>query len=608
MPARFSRPVSFMVAIATLSFPGQLVAQDEDGPTPIFSAGNRPFVYVMGASANRIKDEATYMFDVAGMPDAVDSIMGVLEDNVNGLSGLDWDRPAGMMVYLNSVFPPSFEFVSFLPVSTVEEFQAMMEIGTQIMREVPNEPGRYELITPRRNIQIRIENNYAFIQMPIMEPDPAFDRDLPSPTTMVAGLANQFDIGITLDVEAVPKATRNLLTNVLTSTMSTQMQQRDEEAESTYELRKSWMQADIDAFKLMFDECQKMSFGVNVDSDSRTANIDFVIDVKNGGQLLEEILASSTKPSYFSPLLSDEAPVSLSWSGVMAERDRERYGNALEASKAEVARLISENDVLGPPPQDGSPLFRAMSALQETIRDGHLDLFAQIYPDVDKNMAVVLALRVDDGEAIAGGLKDLLGRASGLPDLGQLTLDFNEHDNVTFHRLLIEDAGPAWQEAFGVGVGAIVGCSPRTMWVCIGGDQSFDVLTGTMDALVAAYENPIQVRQVSAMRVVIHANELINRISAAREAARKQDETKESAALPDKPKTSSRFNEREKRIQGFRERRQRNNELMIEALAEGEDLVEISVRPSDHGMRMRGTFAEGFIRALGRVIGGRFTK
>lgn len=598
------------VLTAMILFSPAAPAQDED-TLPMLQTGNKPFVYVMAASANRLKDEATYMFDVAGMPDAMNGILTALDDNVRGLEGIDWDRPAGMMMYLNSVFPPQFEVVAFLPIGEMSEFQGLMELGNSILKEEPNEPGRYELITARRNIQMRVENGYAFVQLPWTDPDPTFDRDLPSPTALVGSLSSQFDLGITLDVEAVPKATRSLILNVLTSTMSTQMQQRDDEPESRYELRRAWQQADIDGLKLFFDECQKMSIGVNVDSENRIANLDFVMDVKDG-DLLEEILASSSKVSYFSPLLDDEAPVSLSWSGIMADRDVQRYTEALEALKGETSRVISENDELGPVPQDGSPLFMALEALQETISDGHVDMFGQLYRDVDEKMAVVLALRVADGEAIAGGMGDILGRLKDIPDIGDMELNFNEHSNVTFHRLQFNDVDAGGRELFGSGAGVIAGCAPRTLWICLGGDESFDVLKSTMDELVAAYENPGQIRQASAMRAVVHVNEMIDMISAAgeaneKEAAEKKAETAEASGKTENTQQKNRFpDEREKRISEFRERRSQNRNMFREALAEGDDLIELNARPTDNGMRMRARFGEGFIRGLGRVIGSRF--
>lgn len=592
-----SRLTAGLLAAVLFVSPMAVAQDDEDSTLPMLRTGNRPFVYMMAASANRLKEEATYMFDVAGMPDALDSILTTLDDNVLGLEGIDWDRPAGMMMYLNSVFPPSFEVVAFLPVEEMGEFQNLMELGNSILKEEPNEPGRYELITTRRNIQMRVENGYAFIQMPWTDPDPTFDRELPSPTALVGSLSNQFDLGITLDVEAIPKATRSLILNVLTSTMSTQMQQRDDEPDSRYEARRALSQGDIDGLKLLFEECERISIGLNVNSESQSANLDFVFDVKDGGELLQEILASSSKTSYFSPLLDDEAPISLSWSGIMAQRDIDKYSGFLDAVKPELARLIEENGEFGPVPTEGSPMFNSITALKESISDGHVDIFGQLYRDSNEKLAVVLAMRVEDGETIALGLEDLLQRLPEVPDVGEVELAAGEHRNVTFHRLEAADPGPAWQEVFGSGVGVSLGSDARTAWLCLGGDKSFDVLKSTMDELVAAYEDPGQIRaSASAMRMVVHAGELINTIRSAQQAD-KPAETEENVKKDEEK--DPRFDRRER----FRQRRDQNREMFVEALSDGGDRVELSVRPTDTGTRMRIEFAEGFIGGIGRMIG-----
>ncbi|MCA9050065.1 MAG: hypothetical protein KDA89_15115, partial [Planctomycetaceae bacterium] len=362
--------LSLVLLLSTHS--GSVGADEDSGDSkPLFSLGDRPFALVTAAGVNRVRDEAQFVFDVAGVPDVVDAIMGRLEDNVNGLDGLNWDRPAGVMVFLNSVFPPSFEFVAFLPISDIEHFQSMMELGTAVFRKDSSAEGRYELITPQRNLQIRVEGDYALIQLPIMDPDPAFERDIPSPTTLVTGLTNQFDVAVSLDVEAVPKATRDLILNVMTSTMSTQIQQRDDEPFSQYQIRKSWMEADIDAFKLMFDEIRRFSVGIDVVAEERVANLDVLIEVREATKLLEEIFAASSKPSHFTPILSETSPLSLSWSAVMADRDRERYTGVLDGLKGELSRRISENSELGTVPDESSPLYQALDALKQTVQEGH---------------------------------------------------------------------------------------------------------------------------------------------------------------------------------------------------------------------------------------------
>lgn len=620
LPAFSARFACCLTIASCLLIPTPNVTAQDDEVKPLFGLGTRPLGVVMAASANRLKDKATFMFDTAGMPDAVDGIMTRLEDNVDGLQGIDWDKPAGMMVYLDSVFPPALEFVAFLPISSLEEFQSMMELGTVIMRKDAKIEGRYELISPRRNIQIRIEGDYALIQMPFMDPDPTFDRELPDPGLLVASLANQFDVAVSLDIASVPKATRDLILNVATSTMSTQVQQRDDEPESRYQLRKSWMQADIDAFKLMFDECQKVSLGLNVDSDMREANIDVILDVKDGGQLLEEIFASSTKPSYFTPILSESAPVSLSWSAVMAERDQERYKNALEALKAEVARGIEENE-LGEVPTEGSPIFAALSALQETVGEGHVDMFGQFYNDSDGKLAITGSLRVREGEAIAGGLENMLNRLTDLDNIGELKIGYNQHEGVTFHRLEFRNPDPGAVEIFGSKPGVTIGCGSRSIWICVGGDESFDILTGVMDDLVAAYENPTERQNPAALRLIVKVHELIalgKSAGAANQKARAEEEqvalsAQEAAAAGQKPAGTESpaggrggRGEGNQRVNQWRERRDAQNKLFVEALAEGQDTIQVDVRPTDKGMRVRANFEEGFIRGVGRMIGSRF--
>lgn len=616
MPALKSIParcLQLAIVFSLVLLPTCLQAQDDPDETqPIFSMGKRPFVVIAASSANELKQKATFLFESAGYPDAVDTILTRLDENANGLSGLDWDRPAGIMVFLNSVFPPAFELVAFLPMSNVEDFRSMMELGPVVMREDPLEEGRFELITQRRNVQIRTHGDYAFIQLPPMDPDPAFDRDLPDPVTLTAGLVNQFDVGIMLDVEAVPKGTRDLILNVLTSTMSTQIQQRDGEPEGTYRMRKAWMQADIDAFKLMMDELQRMSIGIRLTPDSPGAQIDMVMDVREGTKLLEAILASGTKPSYFTPLLTENSPISLSWSGMMAEWDIERYNGVLEGLKSEVARVVEENN-LGQVPTEGSPLFAAINALQATVQEGHFDFFGQMYRDSADKIAVITALRVEDGNDVAAGLQDLLMRVQGNADIGEIRIGDAEHAGITFHRLEFKNPDAGANELFGADPGVSVGVGPRSMWVCLGGDQSFDVLKNVMDELTEAYENPTTREVPASMRLVIKTNELIQLVQGAEEANRKRRNEGDEAAL-DAAKTivegaakegkgNEEVSAQAARWQKRREAREARNQVFLDSLAENGDRIQVDVRPTENGVRTRLRFDAGFVIGVGKMIG-----
>lgn len=604
------------VAIAT-SMPVFAQGDDEDASPiqPIFSGGKKPFVVVTASSANQLKEKATFMFESAGYPDAVDIVLNQLDNTVNGLSGLNWDRPVGMMIFLNAIVPPQLEFVVFAPMSSKEQFQSMMELGPVIMRE--DEEGRFTLVGPNQDISIRTENGYAFIQLPIMQPDTAFERELPSPGTLTAHLTSQFDVGVTLDVEAVPKVTRDLMLNFLTATMSTQIQQRDGESDGSYQMRRSWMQADIDSLKLLLNEMQRMSLGVKIDSESENpgAHMDMIMQVREGTKLLEAMMASSTRPSYFTPLLSEESPVSLSYSGVMAEWDIERYIGVLEGFKGEIGRVVEEND-LGAAPVEGGPLMNALNALQATAQEGHFDSFAQLYRDADDKLAVVTALRVVEGETLAVGLRDMLMRVQDKADIGEMTLGAAEHQSISFHRIEFRNPDAGAKELFGNKPQVNFGIGDRSMWMAVGGEESFSTLTGVMDELVEAYENPTAREVPASMRLVVRTTDLMELVQSAESANRKerrdQFQVDEEAAEAVKDAAQSRGGDeaaaRLERFQARREARQKRTQEFMETLADGGDRLVIEARPAENGARMRVRFEMGFVKAIARAIGQRVTQ
>lgn len=596
--------------------------RDEDESQPIFSTGKKPFVVLTLAGIQRLKEEAEFLFETGEYPDAIDAVMEQLDENLNGLEGLDWDKPGGVMVFLDSVLPPAFEFVAFMPISSTEGFQALMESRQALLREESGEEGRYELITPRGNLQVRIQGDYAYLQMPIMNPDPAFDRELPDPAGFAAALARQYDVSLSLDVEAVPKPTRDLLFNMLSSMISTQHQQRDDEPDSSYAVRDAWQQRDIAGLKMFFRDTQRITVGVDVDRERRGADLDVVLDAREASDMLEEIFLSSTKPSHFTPLITDETPVSLSYSALLAERDREAFGSVFEALKGRFAAIVEEDSDLGTIPDEGSPLFQGLDSLNETLKEGHVDFFAQFYSDSDDKLAIVGGLRVEDGDGVAAGLQDLLMRLQGKEEIGEVEIGANEHGDVRFHRIEFNNPDAGAKEIFGAGSGITFGSGPRTAWACVGGDASFDVLKGVMDTLEDAYENPVDREPPASVRLAVNFTQLKDLIAGAeaakREARSAAKSEKDESKAKDNTESGKRPDAKEGKGggDGFRPeagrtgrgaRRAENNRMILETLAEGEDRIQLDFRPTDKGMRGRVHFDLGFVRAIGRVIGARLT-
>jgi hypothetical protein len=368
------------------------------------------------------------------------------------------------------------------------------------------------------------------------------------------------------------------------------------------------MQADIDTYTLLLDQCQRITVGLSVDIEQHLANLDFLVDVRKGSSLLNEIFESTTKPSYFAPLINDNAAVSLSVSQVMADRDQVRCIGVLDGFKKELARQVVEKQ-LGSELDDTSSVFAALTSLQETLQDGHLDVFAQCYKDSNGQLVVVAALRVLGGETIAAGLTDMLNRLLGQDGLKNLEIAYGEHAGVQFHRIGFGDTDVGRMAILGEDPGLVAGCGPRSMWFGIGGTETLNTVGGVMDSLLAAYEQPTQATRSSNTRIVVNLNQIIQLVQterAASQAAVPESNNIENDVAEESTEESSPDGSgaprRQARRRRFRQQREARQNSWVETLAEGGDRIQMDFQPMKRGARWRLEFGKAFLKGIGRAV------
>ena len=604
--------------------PMRVMAQDsnpasDEKPLTLVAEGTRPLLTITFASADRFVSEAKYIFEAAGKPEGFKVFEEFVSTTLNNLDGFSRDKPFGIMGYLPVAFPPMPEFVAFVPVDSVEAATKLVEKAPVVIRK-DDEEGRYEVIGPNRTFPVLMKDGYAFIPLGDDPPEEVLDRELPDPAQLLAGQAQQFDIAVRLDVESIPVATRTLLMGLISSGISTTLQQRDGEPEGAYRIRRTEGERGLEALRMLITECQKITFGLKVEQAEQAVNIDVLIDALDGSKFMKEIFQSTEKPSYFIPLLDDDAAVSLSMSSIMAERDKTAYIEMMEGVKMEVTRLIDENK-LGPTPDENSPIGQALSAVQKTLEERHVDVFAQFYRDSSGKLAIVWAARLLEGDAMAAGLLDAANRLKDVDEVkkaGELQIGSAEHLGITFHRLIFAEQAPEAIAVFGEKIGITVGIGSTAIWGVLGGEESVAVLTGVMDKLEEAVQSPTERRTPPNFRVIVNVNQLVEMATIADTAGKKERAEKEQAAgaaataelkaraigepAPTTPADGGGNGNREGRRAAMERRRDRGGKIMRDTLAEGDDRIEIDSRLTETGVRVRIRLEEGFVKIFGRLI------
>ncbi len=590
----------------------------------LIEEGTRPLATVTFASADRFVEEARYIFDAAGTPEAFKIVEDWLSGSLNDLEGFNREKPFGVMVYLPVAFPPLPEFIAFVPVDSVEAATKLVEKAPVVISKT-SEEGRYEVIGPNRTYPILLRDGYAFMPLGNNPPEEALDRKLPNPAQLLASQAQQFDVSVSLDVDSLPIATRTLLMSVITAGISTQLQQRDGEPEGAYRIRKTEGARALDALNQFIMDCQKITIGFDVVQEEHAVNIDFVIDALEGTKLLKEILQSTERPSYFIPLLDENAAVSLSMSSMMADRDKEAYIEMMDGIRMEVTRLIEKNK-LGATPDENSPIGKGLSAIQKSLEVGHVDVFAQFYRDSSGKLAIVGASRVEEGDAMGAGLLDAMTRLKDVDEIkqaGTLQIGSGEHQGITFHRLTFAQQPAEAVEVFGKDIGMTVGVGARSVWAVLGGDESYNTLKGGMDQLEESNQTPQEFRTPPNFRVIMNINQLVEMATIADTVGKKAREAREQAAgaeattklenptpsvlVDSSPGRSSEGGNggdsgRDARRADQARRRERGGKIFRETLAEGDDRIEIDSRLTETGARLRIRLEEGFVKIFGRLL------
>jgi hypothetical protein len=203
-----------------------------------------PFLVVCAASFDRLMDDADYMFEVAGRPEISEVIGGALAGARN-LKGLNRDSSAGMLLFLDGLTP---EPIGYVPVKDIEEMMKTISIGPITTNK--KEDGLYEIRGPNQSLFAKVVGDYAFVG----RSEAALDKDLTNPAQYTKRLSATYDFAINLNLRAIPKASRDLLLDFLRASTETQLQQRDDEPDAAFRVRKAGGMANLDSISMLLTQ------------------------------------------------------------------------------------------------------------------------------------------------------------------------------------------------------------------------------------------------------------------------------------------------------------------------------------------------------------------
>jgi hypothetical protein len=495
-----------------------------------------------------------------------------MHTSLRELKGMDRTRPFGMMIYLKPGFG-GLSGIAYAPVSNLDELLDTLSLGTGNVRPVDGKPNRFEIsndVFP--NYAALHRDGYVFLTA--AEDAEELDRKFPSPARLVSRLNSRYDLAFSLMIKSVPPATRQLFVTFLQTQTMAELQQRDDEPEAAYRVRKANGENTLDLIEKIVTHGEELTLGGRIDEGTGLGEIDLEVAGTPDSKLAKFFQGMVGRRSLFENLVSQPSMMTMAMSWQLDEKQRKAFTELFALAPEELDRQATKDGVDGTKPAL-EPIFRT---LLQSAESGHLDGFVQITGHGEGGFAILAGARVTGGANLPRQLSDVLAFAkekfASNDRIAALELNVDQIDGLPVHALPITPPDRPGQWMYGEGAKLYVYATTQALWLSFGGEPALPALKA---GVAAAKKTPAPGEERKPRVPFVfytHAGEWIT----------VQNESRPAPSRPVRPQ-----------LQRFRDE-------VNAAFDANNDGVRLEVRPTDSGARLQFQFEKGWIGLFGRMV------
>lgn len=522
-----------------------------------------PLVVLNAASYQRLRDNAGLMFESAERADMTDRVDQWAADFLKETKGIDRSRPFGMMLYLGeNLFGPPLG-ITYLPIANIDEALETLAYGTGTIIPVEGKQGRHEIhYSESFKLRTLYRNGYLFMVGPDGS-DSSLDRNFPDPEKLTNRLTTQYDLSVSLMIKSIPPGLKAGFLAAFTSQAKASLQQRDDEPESVYRLRRANGEGWVDIVEKIVEQGNEVTIGGRLDPEKKIAHIDFEVSGTRDSKLAKLFQNMAGKRTYFGSLLENPSTFTMSISWLLEEKQRKLFVKYFEVAQNEFGTKDKDGD-LPALAKLVEPIFKT---LVTTADVGHLDAIAQLTGTEKGEFALVAGVKLATSRELPNQITEVLGYLKEDPNGSELAMKlemgFDAIDSFPVHRLPISPPDKAGQRLFGEDANLYIYASPQAVWCAFGGEAALDTLKEALQ-VVALPQDVKQNRNRVPFQFVTHAKNWL------------------SVGDEENPRAVA-FNERARA-----------------SFESDNDAMTLEIRPTDSGVRVRALFESGFLSLMGR--------
>ncbi len=380
----------------------------------------RPVGIVSIAPLDRLLQDTTYLLRAVNVPE-VSGLVSLMANQYT--QGLDRSQPIGVSITLEGEMPTA---TIYLPMSSREQFfGALGGMGIE-----PDDLGNglFEIDAGGQTIFAKQTGNWMYVA----QSEQALANVPADPAKLLGALPQQYNLAVSVDVQAVPPQIRQVAIDGLRDGMERGMaEQRDlspEEMKKAEELA----QANIQQIEQMVSDTDKIIVGWNVEPSQQRIYIDVAAQFLAGSKLANAMAAMKDLKSDFTQLPFPGAAIKVNFTSKIAEEEKasqimnlrnsfKQMEQMAPAADKELAKQVSEG------------LFKI---IEQTIQEGIFDGAGSVSV-ADDTFRAVIGGRVADGKSMEAELKRIATGVSGKPNAPQFQFGVGQHKGMNLHKVIV---------------------------------------------------------------------------------------------------------------------------------------------------------------------------
>ncbi len=265
--------------------------------------------------------------------------------------------------------------------------------------------------------------------------DGLFTMELPSADAITSGVDGSTDLGFDAYFDRIPHGIRMLGWNMLTAAVGSQLQQRDDELETSYAMRRNSGDMGLALTKaVLFDVDHSEGWLMFASEDEPSIQGELRIRARDNSQLSKQLLDAGGV-SRFAPILSDNAAVTAHLCARLPE----------EASAALLATGTWLQEAIGRETNNDAAMVTAATALSETLvgiaEHRNFELLLKAGWTKESGGVLYGGLQLNDNPQLLSGIHHFLTQTPAAPpNVGEIVA-LTEVDGVQMIRIQLPADG-----------------------------------------------------------------------------------------------------------------------------------------------------------------------